>query len=263
MSEREDLPIHSDAAWADLRALTRARIALGRSGSAQRTADVLAFGVDHALARDAVHLPLDVAALRAELEAEGFPSQLVHSAAPDRASYLMRPDLGRRLDAASAQALRPGAEIDLLPVIGDGLSALAAQRYGAAVLRALRERAGELRLGPVVIASQARVALGDEIGQRLGARMVVMLIGERPGLSSPDSLGLYLTLGPRVGRTDAERNCLSNIRAGGLAPQEAARKLLWLAREARRLGATGVGLKDQSELTLLSSPDGEKLVDKR
>jgi ethanolamine ammonia-lyase small subunit len=241
----------TDAAWADLRALTRARIALGRSGAGQRTSDVLAFGVDHALARDAVHLPLDLVQLRRELEETGFSTLQVHSAAPDRASYLMRPDLGRRLDAASAAALQPlPGGIELLPVIGDGLSALGVQRYSLAVLRALRalrERAGDLRLGPVVIASQARVALGDEIGERLGARMVVMLIGERPGLSSPDSLGLYLTRHPRVGRVDAERNCISNVRAHGLAPEEAARKLLWLAREAHRLGATGVGLKDLSD----------------
>jgi ethanolamine ammonia-lyase small subunit len=238
----------TDAAWADLRALTRARIALGRSGAGQRTADVLAFGIDHALARDAVRLPLDLAQLRSELEQTGFSTQQVHSAAPDRASYLMRPDLGRRLDAASAAALQPvPGGIELLPVIGDGLSALGVQRYSVAVLRALRERAGDLQLGPVVIASQARVALGDEIGERLSARMVVMLIGERPGLSSPDSLGLYLTRHPRVGRVDAERNCISNVRVHGLAPEEAARKLLWLAREARRLGATGVGLKDLSD----------------
>jgi ethanolamine ammonia-lyase small subunit len=238
----------TDAAWADLRALTRARIALGRSGAGQRTSDVLAFGVDHALARDAVHLPLDAAQLCRELGAAGFSTLQVHSAAPDRASYLMRPDLGRRLDVASAAALQPvPGGIELLPVIGDGLSALGVQRYSVAVLRALRERAGDLHLGPVVIASQARVALGDEIGQRLGARMVVMLIGERPGLSSPDSLGLYLTREPRVGRVDAERNCISNVRAHGLAPEQAARKLLWLAREARRLGATGVGLKDLSD----------------
>lgn len=252
MSKKSLLP-DTDSAWADLRALTRARIALGRSGAAQRTADVLAFGVDHALARDAVHLPLDAGALRAELEAAGFAVLEAHSAAPDRAGYLMRPDLGRRLDAASVGNLDglPAQEIDLLPVVGDGLSALGVQRYAVPVLRALRERAGELRLGPVVIARQARVALGDEIGERLRARAVVMLIGERPGLSSPDSLGLYLTQAPRVGRVDAERNCISNVRQHGLAPEEAARKLLWLAREARRLGATGVGLKDLSDAAVL------------
>ncbi|QPF74627.1 ethanolamine ammonia-lyase subunit EutC [Roseateles sp. DAIF2] len=242
------LPAHSDAAWSDLRALTRARIAQGRSGNGQRSAELLAFGVDHALARDAVLLPLDVVALRAELAQAGFEQVLeLHSAAPDRASYLMRPDLGRRL--AAGQALAPlEGDIDLLPVLADGLSALGVQRYGVALLRALRERMGEeLRLGPVVIGRQARVALGDEIGERLGARAVVMLIGERPGLSSPDSLGLYLTLGPRVGRSDAERNCISNVRADGLAPEEAARKLLWLLRAARRLGASGVALKDQSD----------------
>ncbi|MET0517249.1 MAG: ethanolamine ammonia-lyase subunit EutC [Burkholderiaceae bacterium] len=256
-----DEPSSTDAAWQDLRAFTRARIALGRSGQAQRTADVLAFGVDHALARDAVHLPLDEAALRAELQAEGFATLSVHSAAPDRARYLMRPDLGRRLDAASVAALQActaaadTVAIDLLPVIGDGLSALGVQRYGVAVLRALRECAGPaLRLGPVVIARQARVALGDEIGERLRARAVVMLIGERPGLSSPDSLGLYLTWAPQLGRSDAQRNCISNVREQGLAPAEAARKLLWLLREAARLGESGVRLKDRSEGALV--PDG-------
>lgn len=253
---QDGLP-ETDAAWADLRALTPARIALGRSGAAPRTRALLAFGVDQALARDAVHLPLDAAALGAALLQAGFTVQEAHSAAPDRPTYLMRPDLGRRLDAASAQTLEAaaGPEIDLLPVLGDGLSALAVQRHALPVLQALRERAGGLRLGPVVIAHQARVALGDEIGARLCARAVVVLIGERPGLSSPDSLGLYLTLAPRVGRTDAERNCISNVRTPqGLAPAEAARKLLWLLREARRLGATGVALKDRSDTALEVSP---------
>lgn len=251
---------HSDAAWADLRALTRARIALGRSGAAQLTRDVLAFGVDHALARDAVHLPLDLVVLQDRLRQDGFAEPLLlRSAAPNRAAYLMRPDLGKRLGAASAAALAPLPGIDLLPVLADGLSALAVQRYGPALLCALRERAGELRLGPPVIATQARVALGDEIGQRLGARMVLMLIGERPGLSAADSLGLYLTHGPRVGRVDSERNCISNVREHGMPPEEAARRLLWLARAALRLGGSGVALKDLSDLPPMPAAMGAVL----
>lgn len=256
---------HSDPRsdpWADLRRLTPARIALGRSGNAQRTRDVLAFGLAHAHARDAVHVPLDVAAVHAALRAEGFETLPAASAAADRATYLLRPDLGRRLDAASAAALSARgagapAAFDLLPVVGDGLSSLGVARHAVAVLVALRAQASAagLRLGPVVVATQARVALADDIGERLDAPMVAMLIGERPGLSSPDSLGIYLTHAPRVGRSDAERNCISNIRAEGLPPVDAARRLVWLVREARRLGLTGVGLKDRSEQPADALPD--------
>jgi ethanolamine ammonia-lyase small subunit len=173
----------------------------------------------------------------------------VQSAAPDRATFLLRPDLGRRLSADSAALLEAhaGEPCRLLLVLADGLSAAAVERQAPPLLAALlASQPVGWRLGPLVVATQARVALGDDIGERLGAGMVAMLIGERPGLSSPDSLGVYLTRAPRVGRTDAERNCLSNIRPAGLGYLEAARKLWWLAQAADRCGATGIALKDES-----------------
>lgn len=239
--------------WADLRALTAARIALGRSGASLPTREQLTFGVDHALARDAVHAELEIDPLQAELEAMGWPCQAVTSAAPDRPSYLMRPDLGRRLAPASAAALaslRAGsAGVDLVFMLGDGLSATAVQRHASPLLGHLVPRLpAKTSLGPVVIARQARVALGDEVGERLGARLVVVLIGERPGLSSPDSLGAYLTWRPRVGLTDADRNCVSNIRPQGLDYPAAAQRLAWLIERALSLGVSGIGLKEESPL---------------
>ncbi len=235
--------------WTDLRAFTPARLALGRSGHSLPTAELLRFGVAHAQARDAVQLPLDVPALDAALRAQGIDTLQVRSAAPDRATYLVRPDLGRRLDADSAQCLReraarpPAGGADLLLVVGDGLSSFGVQRSAAQlVAHIVMQAAPGWAIGPVVIATQARVALGDEIGDLLGARFVAMLIGERPGLSSPDSLGIYLTAAPKIGRLASQRNCISNIRDAGLAPAEAARTLWRLCAEARRLGATGIRL---------------------
>lgn len=252
--------------WDDLRAYTAARLALGRAGSSMPTAELLRFGFAHAQARDAVHVQLDTQALADALAADGLPTLQVHSAAVDRASYLLRPDLGRRLDDASAQRLRdaagpsPTAGCDLLLVIGDGLSSLAVERNARAMVTAIRAGlpAG-WTLGPVVIAQQARVALADEAGALLGARLVAMLIGERPGLSSPDSLGLYLTWKPAVGRHDAERNCISNIRPEGLAPAAAAGRFWWLAQEARRLQLTGVQLKDRSDAAVIAAPPSTAL----
>ncbi|CAL96446.1 ethanolamine ammonia-lyase subunit EutC [Azoarcus olearius] len=249
------IPPHLDAdPWADLRAYTAARLALGRAGASLPTAEVLRFGLAHAQARDAVHIALDTAVLQAELAADGFDTLLAHSAAPDRGSYLARPDLGRRLADDSAARLRNHATTsgcDLLLVIGDGLSSLAVARNARPLVAEIRRGlpAG-WTLGPVVIATQARVALADEIGQALGARLVAMLIGERPGLSSPDSLGAYLTWAPQPGRSDAQRNCISNIRPEGLGYAEATRRLWWLCAEARRLGLTGVALKDNSDSAL-------------
>lgn len=235
--------------WAELRAHTPARIALGRSGASLPTAELLRFGLAHAQARDAVHTALDLAAVSAALQTHGFETIEVESAAADRASYLQRPDLGRQLSAPSRERLRtwraPGA---LLFVVGDGLSSNAIHRHAQPLLVELRsrlERAGP-PLGPVVLARHARVALGDEIGQAMGAAMVLVLIGERPGLSSPDSLGAYLSWAPRVGCPDAERNCVSNIRPEGLAYPQAAARIAWLVQAARSLGATGVRLKDAS-----------------
>lgn len=236
-----------------LRAVTAARIGLARAGSSVATREMLAFDLDHARARDAVHLPFERAALLDGLRERGLDALAVHSAAPDRATYLQRPDLGRRLDAASrADLLRVASEPvpDLVLVIGDGLSTAAIHANALPLVDALLPLLGERgwRLAPVVVARQARVALADEVGECLGARLAVSLIGERPGLSAADSLGIYLTYGPRVGRKDAERNCISNVRRGGLAHAEAAALLVRLAGTALQRGLSGVDLKDDRQI---------------
>ncbi len=244
-----DRPVVADP-WTALRALTPARIALGRAGASLPTAEVLRFGVAHALARDAVHQPLDAGRLEAELRAGGWDTVRVHSRARDRRTYLLRPDLGRLLCPESADALRQrrSAGCDLCLVVADGLSSAAVQRHAAPLLAAFRAEArSRWTAAPVVIAEQARVALGDGIGEALGARLTAILIGERPGLSSPDSLGVYLTFAPRAGRNDGERNCISNVRPEGLRYEEAARRMAWLIGEAFRLRLTGVALKDGSD----------------
>jgi ethanolamine ammonia-lyase small subunit len=254
--------------WTPLSALTPARIALGRTGASLPTRAVLAFALDHARARDAVHTPFDAAGLAAQVEALGLATLTVDSAAPDRSTYLRRPDLGRRLSAAGAARIETKIETlddvggDIVIVLGDGLSSAAVHAHAAPLLAALLPQAAAAgwRLAPVVLARQARVALGDEIGERLGARMLVMLIGERPGLSSPDSLGAYLTYAPRIGRSDAERNCISNIRPDGLGYAEAAFKIAWHIAQALRLGLTGVGLKDDSGLAGLTGAAPPRLV---
>ncbi|MDW3681234.1 ethanolamine ammonia-lyase subunit EutC [Cupriavidus sp. CV2] len=251
-----------DNPWQRLRQFTAARIALGRAGHSQTTQAVLAFGLAHAQARDAVHLPLAREAIERALHDAGFSSVAAHSAAPDRQHYLRRPDLGRQLDEASRARLaqaRPAEPPDVVFVIADGLSALAAERHGVALLLHVRERLPDWRIGPVVVAEQSRVALGDEAGHLLGARQVVMLIGERPGLSSPDSLGIYLTYDPRPGRSDAERNCISNVRPEGLPYAPAADKLAFLLRGALALGRSGVDLKDDSEHATLPEPAASAL----
>ena len=244
--------------WHALRRLTPARIALGRSGVSQPTAVQLAFQQDHAAARDAVHFALDAPALAATLRQSGYECVLAHSACPNRHTYLQRPDLGRRLDPASRQMLtqtagEPGGLVHvttppgtLALVVVDGLSALAIEQNALPFLDALRTRFADDNwpLAPITIVEQGRVAVGDEIGELLGACAVVVLIGERPGLSSPDSMGLYLTWALRVGLTDANRNCISNIRPAGLSYQDAAAKLHYLLTRARALGISGVGLKD-------------------
>ena len=232
---------HVPARWADLRRFTPARVALGRAGNGLPTAAHLDFQAAHAAARDAVHAALDVAALRAELDAAGLASIAVRSEAADRRTYLLRPDLGRRLRDRSAIPSLPGA---MLFVACDGLSATAVQRHAVALLRHVVPRLSG-PVAPVIIAAQGRVALGDDVGEAMGAEAVAVLIGERPGLSTADSLGIYLTWKPRRGRTDAERNCISNIRPDGLAPEAAADKLLWLIAAMRRLRLTGVALKDE------------------
>jgi ethanolamine ammonia-lyase small subunit len=240
-------------AWTALRALTPARIALGRAGGSLPTAALLGFDAAHAAARDAVWTELDLDRLEAELAPLGLPSLRLRTLAPDRATYLRRPDLGRRLEASSAvrlaEAAPPGG-CDVALVIGDGLSATAAQRHAPALATALAERVRQrgLRLGPVALVRQARVAVEDPIGAALRARAAVILLGERPGLGSPDSLGAYLVLGPGPGRTDAQRNCVSNVRPEGLALTAAAELLGWLLGEALRRGLSGVGLKDERGL---------------
>jgi ethanolamine ammonia-lyase small subunit len=235
----------------DLRSLTPARVALGRSGASVPTRALLDFTLDHARARDAVHAVLDAPLLVADLRALGLVVTEAKSQAVDRRDYLRRPDLGRRLDAESVEALARSASepCPLAVVIGDGLSAAAVHAHAAALvmrLLPLLAAGDDVAIGHVVVASGARVALGDEIGAILGARMVVMLIGERPGLSAPDSLGAYLTFAPKPGRTDAERNCVSNIHKAGLSYDEAAFKIAWLVREGLAREVTGVALKDES-----------------
>lgn len=243
--------------WARLRRLTPARIGLGRAGSGLPTREVLRFGLAHAQARDAVHAPMDAQAIEAGLRALGFATLRVASQAADRAAYLRRPDHGRRLAEPDRAALERAAAdpVDLAVVVADGLSARAIHEGAEGFLAAFAPhvaRAG-WSLAPVVVASQARVALGDAVGAALKARAVAVLIGERPGLSSPDSLGIYLTLSPRPGRSDAERNCISNVRPAGLSHEVAAFKLDWLLTQAFSRGLTGVSLKDESDAALTTT----------
>ncbi len=260
MSVMEKPPVDPQNPWLELRRLTPARIALGRTGTSLPTSAQLDFQFAHAQARDAVHLPFDHAGLSAQLSERGRDSLLLHSAATDRNSYLQRPDLGRKLSDTSAQSLRDYAQanpggVDLAIVVADGLSALAVHRHTLPFLTRLEEQmsADGWSLAPVVLVEQGRVAIGDEIGQLLGAKMVVMLIGERPGLSSPDSLGLYFTYNPKVGLTDAYRNCISNVRLEGLSYGMAAHRLLYLMREACRRQLSGVNLKDEAQVQTLES----------
>ncbi len=232
-----------------LGAFTPARVGLARAGASIGTGAQLEFQLDHALARDAVHAKLDVAGVLAGVAGLGLEGVALRSAVeagPDeRQTYLRRPDLGRRLSEESATALqRASLPPDLVFVIADGLSALAVERHALPLISAVTAllEPAAWRVGPVCVVSQGRVAVGDEIGERLGARAVVMLIGERPGLSAADSLGVYITWEPRVGRTDAERNCISNVRAEGLGYGDAARQVVRVLENARRLGVTGVAL---------------------
>lgn len=257
--------------WQQLRQLTPARIALGRAGTSLPTRAQLDFQFAHAQARDAVHLPFDHAGLRGELHGLGHPSLLLRSAAGDRHTYLQRPDLGRRLDADSAALLddhvkEHGGGHDLAIVIADGLSSLAVRRHSLPFLQRLFEQVAEegWSLAPVTLVEQGRVAVADEVGQRLGAKMTVILIGERPGLSSPDSLGLYFTWAPRVGLNDAYRNCISNVRLEGLSYGMATFRLMYLMREACRRQLSGVDLKDDAQVPTLenSGPGNFLLPDK-
>jgi ethanolamine ammonia-lyase small subunit len=244
----------SDELGSILRRYTPARVGLGQVGSAVPTREQLRFQLDHALARDAVHARMDVEALLLGLRERGMAGVALRSAVgEERRVYLRRPDLGRRLDGESAVRLREvaaglGASPEVVFVMADGLSALAVERHGLAVIDAVK---GLMEgVWPVCVVSQGRVAVGDELGELLGAKAVVMLIGERPGLSAADSLGAYVTWEPQVGRTDAERNCVSNIRVEGLGYAEAAERIVFYLNGAKRLGASGVGLKEASGWSL-------------
>jgi ethanolamine ammonia-lyase small subunit len=242
-------PAPSFRSLKDLRDLTPARVGLGRAGASMPTDALLAFTLDHARARDAVHAVLDVPAIVSGLDVLGLEALQVASCADSRAEYLRRPDLGRKLDPSSQHLLtsRNFDSCQLAVVIADGLSPSAVNAHAVKLLGNLIARLGpDLQIGHAVVASGARVALGDEIGAALGARMIVMLIGERPGLSAPDSLGAYLTFAPRAGLTDAERNCVSNIHAAGLGYDEAAARIAWLVQQGLARGITGVALKDES-----------------
>lgn len=243
--------------WEPLRRTTQARIGLGRSGDSLPTRHLLEFRAAHAAARDAVHEPLDVAALQAQLDE---PAHVVSSRASSRSEYLRRPDLGREpADLFSLPAPPPGSAAgpDLAIVLADGLSARALSDHGAATYAALRAAMPGLTFAAPVIALQARVALGDHIGAALGARAVLVLIGERPGLSVADSIGVYLTHAPRPGRTDADRNCVSNVHPPhGMSYDAAARTVASLVLGARELGRSGVDLKDTSRDSALDSAPG-------
>lgn len=258
----DDTPIcaTTDNPWQQLRRLTPARLALGRAGTSLPTSAQLDFQYAHAQARDAVHLAFNHASLSASLNERGRGCLLLHSAAADRNTYLQRPDLGRRLCQESVELLqRQRCEnpdgYDLAVVVADGLSALAVHRHSLPFLERLEAlvTVEGWSLSPVALVSQGRVAVADEVAELLGARMVVILIGERPGLSSPDSLGLYFTYAPRVGLTDAYRNCISNVRLEGQSYGMAAHRLLYLMREACRRQLSGVNLKDEAEVTTLES----------
>jgi ethanolamine ammonia-lyase small subunit len=241
--------------WQRLQRFTHARIALGRTGDSMPTQPALEFQLAHAEARDAVHYPLDTKKLQEELAQHDFKTVVVQSKASDRTIYLQQPGLGRTLSSASEQQLKQiTSQTGLVFVIADGLCPLAIDHHAASLLCAFRELDSDWKIGPVIVATQARVAIGDQIGALLGAQAVAVLIGERPGLSSPDSLGIYLTWAPRAGLTDADRNCISNIHARGLTPQMAAEKLAMLLEGARILGATGTLLHDGLDESYLDRP---------
>ncbi|MBK4999951.1 ethanolamine ammonia-lyase subunit EutC [Pseudomonas sp. S31] len=255
--------------WQHLRSHTPARIALGRAGTSLPTDPLLDFQFAHALARDAVHTALDTQTIATNLQQLGLDSLKLKSAATDRDTYLQRPDLGRKLHEESDVFLRNYAcerkeAFDVAIVVADGLSALAIQRHTVPFLQRLKASFNEegWTVAPVCFVQQGRVAVADQVGEILNAKMTVILIGERPGLSSPDSLGLYFTYGPRVGLTDASRNCISNVRLEGLPYGTAAFRLMYLMREACKRQLSGVDLKDEAEIPTLDGPSaGNFLLD--
>ncbi len=257
----QDALVHQDP-WSRLRQFTDARIGLGRVGTSIPTSELLKFQLSHAQAMDAVHVPLDIDDLLAQFSATAalsdyLPALTLHSQAQDRMQYLQRPDYGRRLDEASVYQLQHlatapnGEAYDLAIAVVDGLSSYAIRNHSCHFLNALMtlihaDETGPWNVAPLCIVQQGRVAVGDDVGEALRAREVLVLIGERPGLSSPDSMGLYLSWHPQRGMEDSKRNCISNVRPQGLGYQQAAQKCFYLLRESRRLKLTGVGLKDRS-----------------
>ncbi len=245
-----------DSLWAGLQRLTAARIGLKRTGASLATGPLLDFKLAHARARDAVHEPLDEARLVADIAGLGLPVFAVASAAESKQRYLMRPDLGRQLGPSGEATLAPHAgSYDVVLVIADGLSARAVQSHAPPVLAGVVPalHAEGWRVAPLVVARHGRVALGDAIAITLGAECVVILIGERPGLTAPDSMGAYLTWQPRAHTTDADRNCISNIRPEGIGYADAAFKLTYLLRKMRARGLSGVRLKDDSERLIIGA----------
>ncbi|MEY4576692.1 MAG: hypothetical protein RL701_1395 [Pseudomonadota bacterium] len=254
MSDRDQLDKRAleNEAWQALRKVTQARIGLPRAGSAVATRALLDFQRAHALARDAVWRPWAVQDSEAELRAHGIETLHAPSLARDRATFLKRPDLGRSLDPSALPQLRAARRepaFDVALILSDGLSATAVHEHGVPTLLAILDslRAATLSCAPIVLAEHGRVALSDDIGEALAARVAVIVLGERPGLSAADSLGLYMTFGPKRGNTDAQRNCISNVRApNGLDPQLAAARLTALLRRSLALGQSGVALKDDA-----------------
>ncbi|GAA6145904.1 ethanolamine ammonia-lyase subunit EutC [Thalassolituus maritimus] len=256
--------------WRRLREFTDARIGLGRAGVSLPTKELLEFQLSHARARDAVHFPLDANALTQALkDSERIPTDgvyQVNSRAENRTVYLQRPDLGRRLSESCREKLQHdlgsdqnvSREYDLGVVVVDGLSSLAVQQNVVPFLETLLPQLPSFSLAPITLVQQGRVAIGDEVGELLNARCVIVLIGERPGLSSPDSLGLYLTYQPHVGLTDAARNCISNIRPAGLSYIEAARRAKYLLEESRHLKLSGVNLKDRTQDDVVETVSANK-----
>lgn len=272
MSDEKHSDIVISNEWESLRTFTDARIGLGRAGVSLPTSALLEFQLAHAQAQDAVHAPLDVHALKTQLDtlttAQSLPETLLlHSRASDRPIYLQRPDLGRRLDEPSADQLRVrvsdiSSGYDLAIVVVDGLSSKAISDNTSAFLTelfaSLEQDQDDWNIAPLTIVQQGRVAIGDEIGELLNARAVLVLVGERPGLSSPDSLGLYLTWAPKIGLTDASRNCISNVRKAGLSYADAARKAMYLLKESRSRQLSGVNLKERSEDPVIEDQSSEK-----
>lgn len=262
--------------WAALREYTDARIGLGRAGVSIPTTESLNFQLAHAQAQDAVHLPLDVeyvieqlenANLTFNQEQEIFTPILLHSQAINRTTYLQRPDLGRRLDKKSIETLKKvntlkNEEYDLSIVVVDGLSSLAIKENAAIFIKKLVEELNidkqSWNLAPITIIQQGRVAIGDEVGEILNSKTSIVLIGERPGLSSPDSMGLYLTYNPKAGLTDESRNCISNIRIEGLSYEEGIKKAMYLLKESRRLELSGVNLKDRTTNNIIENKTDEE-----